>query len=243
LRKYILFFILIAPALSLKAQESSYNYTQYSVGVFASQLLPFDDLKIANKTYGFNVTGYYNASPYLNFGAELQFGQISGGSILYDESKRQSKNNYKALVFHSDISVGELVDYSDNGFLGVVKDFYIGSGFGFIYNNMSFIQRLNLSSTLGYAPGTYAFPGKDNSINLMLPIRVGYEYKIYNFFGEPFLGICIGYTHNITLGEGLDGYADPPSNFKNNSPDQFRQITFGIKYNFGLISAFQRQIN
>jgi hypothetical protein len=241
LRKFILFFILITLTLSLKAQDS-YNYAVYGVGASVSQVYPFDDLKIANKTYAVSVSGYYNWTPYVNFAAELQVGSVSGGSIVLDESKRQYDNHYKALVFHGDIALGELIDYSGSTALGVLKNFYAGTGFGFIYNDMAFIQRYNLDPT-GYTVGAYRFPGANSSVNLMVPFRFGYEFKLYNDFDEPYIGINIGYTHNVTFGENLDGYTDPPSHFKNNSPDQYRQIVIGIKYNFGPITSYTKKIN
>jgi hypothetical protein len=242
LRKFILFFILITPALSLRAQDS-YNYSVYGIGASVSQVYPFDDLKIANKSYSFSLSGYYNWTPYVNFAAELQVGSLSGGSIVLDESKRQYDNHYKALVFHGDIALGELIDYSESGFLGRIKDFYAGTGLGFISNNMAFIQRYNIDSGSGYAPGTYRFPGDNSSINIMIPVRFGYEFKIYNEYDEPYIGINIGYIHNVTFGENLDGYTDPPNHFKNNSPDQYRQIVIGIKYNFGPITSYTKKIN
>ena len=96
----------------------------------------------------------------------------------------------------------------------------------FSNNNMAYIQRVQ--PTTGYV-----FPGKDKSLNLMVPIRVGYELKIYNSFGEPFIGINLSYIMNVTWGEGLDGYGDSSDDFKNNTPDLYRQISLGIKVNFG----------
>jgi hypothetical protein len=31
----------------------------------------------------------------------------------------------------------------------------------------------------------------------------------------------------------MDGYDDPNLKFKNNAPDMYRQITLGVKFNFG----------
>jgi hypothetical protein len=47
----------------------------------------------------------------------------------------------------------------------------------------------------------------------------------------------------MTWGEGLDGYTDPGSGFKNNSQDQYRQIVVGIKINFGSVVPYTKQIN
>lgn len=241
LRKAILFFILVFSGLILRAQDS-YNYTPYGVGFFGSFNTPYDDLKKSNYGITVNATGYYNASPYTSLGLELQVGGLSGGSIVTDPNRRQYNNHYAALALHVDFALGEIIDYSRSDFLDAVKDFYLGTGFGVINNNMVFIQRTNLLPT-GYPVGAYTFPGKNSSLNLMVPLRFGYEFKIYNEWAEPYLGIQIGYIHNYTFGEGLDGYADPPSKFRNDSPDQYRQFFIGVKYNFGNPTSYIKRIN
>lgn len=242
MKKLILPFIFLAATLSLKAQDS-YNYSKYGVGVFASYNFPFADLKIANRGKTYNITGYYNLTPYVPLGAEIQFGDLSGGSTVSDVFKRQYDNHYKVFILHGDFALGELIDYEGSFFLRLVKDLYVGTGVGVINNNMAFIQRTNLIPDDLHPVGTYNFPGKNSSFNLLVPLRFGYEFKIYNDYDEPFIGINIGYVHNVTWGEGLDGYTDPPTAFKNNSPDQYRQIVVGIKVNFGGVVPYSKQIN
>ena len=241
LRKAILFFILIFSGLVLRAQDS-YNYTPYGVGFFSSYNRPYDDLKKANNSISINATGYFNASPYTSLGLELQVGGLSGGSIVTDPNRRQYDNHYKAAVLHVDFSLGEVINYSNSDFLDAIKDFYLGTGIGVINNDMAFVQRTNLLPT-GYPVGAYTFPGKNSSLNMIVPLRIGYEFKIYNEWAEPYLGIQIGYIHNYTFGEGLDGYADPPSKFRNDAPDQYRQIFIGVKYNFGNPTSYIKRIN
>jgi hypothetical protein len=72
----------------------------------------------------------------------------------------------------------------------------------------------------------------------MIPIRLGYEYAVTNDFGEPIFRVTLSYEHNLVFGEGLDGYNDPSSHFKNNNLDQYRQITIGVKFNFGSNGVF-----
>lgn len=242
LRKFILFFILIAATSSLKAQ-GSYNFGRYAIGVYGSSTLAYADLKTYTSKKAITVAGFYNLTPYLPIGAEYQMGQLVGGSIITDPNKRQFDNHYKAFILHGDIGLGEIFDYEGDPFLTIVKDFYIGTGIGVISNNMAFIQRTNLIPSDGYPVGTYTFPGQDKSLNLIIPIRFGYEYKIYSSYDEPMLSICIGYIHNMTKGEGLDGYTDPSSGFKNNSPDQYRQIVVGLKFNFGPSTSYSKSIN
>ncbi|MDB5032369.1 hypothetical protein [Mucilaginibacter sp.] len=233
--------MIIISALSLKAQDS-YNFSRYGIGFFASYNKPYADLNESNRGKTYNVTGYYNLSPYMPIGVEFQTGELSGGSIITDPDKRQYDNKYKAFILHGDLGLGEVLDYEGNFFMKIVKDFYVGTGVGFISNNMAFIQRTNLVAN-GYPIGAYTFPGKNSSMNLIVPIRFGYEFKIYNTYDEPFIGINIGYIHNITWGEGLDGYDDSSNHFKNNSQDQYSQIVVGLKFNFGGVVPYTKQIN
>ena len=45
---------------------------------------------------------------------------------------------------------------------------------------------------------------------------------------------------NFTFGEGLDGYNDPSTKFKNYDPDTFNVYSLGVKYFFGSIKAYRK---
>ena len=223
-KKLLLFFFVLIQAIAAKSQ--SYNYNSYAIGVNYNALFPYVDLATGNNTKGFGITGYYNLSSYLPLGLEFQTGELSGGGVLTDFHGREYKNKFTAIIARGDIFLGQVMDYGYSGPIRYLKDFYAGTGIGVISNNMAFIQRVQ-------AKTGYVFPGKDKSLNLIVPIRVGYELKINNTYGEPFIGINLGYVMNITFGEGLDGYDDSSKDFKNNVPDLYRQIVLGVKVNFG----------
>lgn len=219
----MLFLVLIQAAV---ARSQSYNYGSYGIGVNVSSLYPYADLAQANLTKGYSIAGYYNYSLYLPLGLEFQTGELSGGGVLTDFHGREYKNKYTAIIARGDLFLGQLAPYGYDGAIRYFKDFYIGTGIGVISNNLVFIQRVQKGTG-------YVFPGKDKSLNLMVPIRLGYELKINNSYGEPVVGINLGYVLNVTWGEGLDGYGDSSKEFKNNSPDLYRQIVVGVKVNFG----------
>jgi hypothetical protein len=177
----------------------------------------------------------------------LQFGTLSGGGLTpnFDKYGRQYTNSYEAFLLHTDFQLGEVIDYSQSDVLTILKNFYVGSGFGFVFNNNT-VQRTNIyygeNGLPNYGPSTYVFPGTNNSINLSIPLRFGYEFKIYNYFNEPSMAVDLGYVHNIVFGSGLDGYNDPRDIFKHNSQDQYRQILVGIKFYFGNITSFNKLI-
>jgi hypothetical protein len=243
LKKLALLFILSFFALTTLAQGDSYNYGRYGLGLSVGLTRPYADLKTANDGKSFSIAGYYNLTPYIPIGLELQSGDLSGGSIETDTHKRQFKNQYLALIAHGDFTLGEVIDYDNSFFMRLFKDIYFGTGVGLISNKMAFIQRTNLNPSEAYPVGTYTFPGTDRSLELLVPLRFGIDLKIYSNYSEPFMSVNIGYVHNITWGEGLDGYTDPSSGFKNNSPDQYRQIVVGVKFNFGSTVPYNKSIN
>jgi hypothetical protein len=116
---------------------------------------------------------------------------------------------------------------------------------GIIFNSNT-VQRTNVyygeNGLPNYGLSTYVFPGSNASINLTVPFRFGYEFKIYNDYEEPYMAIDLGYVHNMVFGEGLDGYDDPSAKFKNNATNQYRQIVVGVKFSFGNVTSYNKLI-
>ena len=183
----------------------------------------------------------YNYNPYIPIGVEFQVGTLSGGGTdqKLDSAGRKYSNSYKALLIHADFMLGSAIDYQDNWLLQILKNFYLGTGVGLISNSNT-VQRTNVIPSRG--PLTYVFPGSDNSINVMIPIRAGYEFKIFDAYNVPRAAIDVGYIHNFVFGEGLDGYDDPTAKFKNNAIDQYRQIVVSVKFFFGRTVSYNKLI-
>jgi hypothetical protein len=235
LKKYFLLFVLILSSVIVKAQ-GDYNFSPYGVGFGVSTIRGYTNVAKQNNTLAANINFTYNYSPYLPITLELQDGRLWGGSRVTDPSGREYENNYIALYLHADLQMGQIIDYDYSAFNEAIKNVYIGGGLGFVDDNVQ-NQRFDVRN-----PSYGNFPGTDKSINLAIPIRLGYEVKIYNEYDEPCVRIDFEYQHNIVFGEGLDGYDDPPSQFKNQHPDQYREISVVFKYNFGTIRAFTKRI-
>jgi hypothetical protein len=210
------------------------------IGFDVSTIRGYTNVAKQNNTLSFGVYGSFYPSPYFPITLELQRGRLWGGSRVTDQYRREYENNYTALLIHSDLQLGELVDYDENPIMGILKDAYLGLGGGFLHSNVQ-NQRYNLLAT-GYPVGTYRFPGKDNSTNPDINLRLGYEFKFYNEYDEPDFRLHIEYVHHFVFGEGLDGYDDPSTHFKNDHVDQYRQISIGLIYNFGTIRAYTKHI-
>lgn len=237
MKKYLLFIVLALAFYKGKAQ-GSLNYAMYGVGVSVSENHPYADLRREYNNKSFAITANYFYTPYVPIGLEFQFGKLSGGgnTLALDKDLRRYVNNYKALILHMDVQLGEVISYERNDFLNIVKNFYAGSGVGGIYN------KVDVNRTQAGSNPLYTFPGKDSGVNFIVPLRFGYEFKFYNAYDQPNIRLDIGYQHNLTFGEGIDGYNDPSTKFKNNALDQYRQITIGIKVNLGGEGSYDRDI-
>ena len=237
MKKCIVITALLFLGSNILLAQLTYRYTPYSIGAGGGLAQAAADLSKQINKSAFFINFNYNYSPYVTFTAELQAGKLAGGDRVTDKDTRAFENSFKDIVFYADFQLGEFIDYRDRKFLNMIKNFYAGTGFGVIQNKMTSIQRTSLIDP------TYVFPGQDASTELMLPLRAGYEFKIYNYYLEPYIRINAGYQVNLVYGEGLDGYNDPPKIFKNHSVDRYSLISVSVKYSFGAPVTYKKPIN
>ena len=240
MKKLILLFIFVFSVTIVKAQIG-YNYKEFGIGLDICYERGYTNVNRQDYHVGQSVSFSYNYSPYIPITAELQFGTLSGGGLTpnLDKYGRMYTNHFEGLILHGDFQLGEVLDYSESYFNSYLKGLYFGSGAGIIFNSNT-VQRTNIYPWNGSTD--YVFPGSNSSVNLTIPLRFGYEFKIFNEYEEPFMAINIGYIHNLVFGEGLDGYDDPPSKFKNNATNQYTQIVVGVKFNFGNVTSYTKVI-
>lgn len=220
--------------------QTGYNYYGWGLGLGADLSYERAYTSIPDETHhlaaGLNFI--YNFSPYTSIAAELQFGTLSGGSLLFSQDSlgQQYINHYMAFLVHSDFGLGEVLKYSNSHVLNVLKNIYVGTGFGFIFNNNT-VQRTNINPNNG--PFTYFFPGSDSEVNLIVPLRIGYEFKIYDKYDEPSCAIDLGYTRTLVFGSGVTGYDNPPGNSR---IDQYGQFVVGFKFFYGKLHSYHKPI-
>jgi hypothetical protein len=252
LKKFILFFVISLTTVAVKAQ-GGYEYARFGIGVGVGYGCAFADIRKEDYHPAFNFGINYNFNPFLPVALEFQTGKLSGGGITPDKDPygRQYQNNYHAFILHADAQAGMFFDYSGSVFLNAIRNFYIGTGIGQVYNKIVVLQRGNppafsdpsdVKNYHGELGSTNGFQPANQNTNLLIPIRVGYEFKIFDSYDRPACTITVGYQHNFTTGEGLDGYNDPTPQFKNNSKDQYGQFSIGIKYNFIGITEYSKSI-
>jgi hypothetical protein len=235
LKRTFLLFVLILSSVIVKAQ-GDYNFMPYAIGTGVSIIRGYTNVAKQNNTLAANINFTDYVSPYLPITFELQKGRLWGGSVVTDPSGREYVNNYLALKVHVDLQLGQILDYEYGDFNDAIKNIYIGGAIGLVSDNVK-NQRFDFLN-----PSYGNFPGKDQSINPLISLRAGYEVKFYNEYDEPYIRLDFEYEHNVVFGEGLDGYDDPPSKFKNNNSDQYRQISVTLKYDFGLIRSYTKRI-
>lgn len=262
--KKTLFIILLIQASVFTAKaQLGYNYAQYSLGlgidyIKASTSVPN---QLSYPAFSFNVG--YNVSPYTVFSVEYQFGTLSGGfdhvyakqvaaldptkatydSLLNaipinymktDPYELNYTNHFQMINLHADVQLGEVFDFSDDSWMTYLKNIYIGSGIGMVFNNIS-DNHARLSPDSSYYIGGY-----DRSQNIVIPARIGYQYKIFNSYDEPSILLELGYQRNFILGYGLDGFADP---VVAHQLETYSGFHFGVKFNFGSVVSYRKPLH
>jgi hypothetical protein len=83
----------------------------------------------------------------------------------------------------------------------------------------------------------YTPAGDNNAQTPFLPVRIGYEFKLYNQYSQPSVKIDIGYQYNFMFGDNLDGYTSAGNN------DAYAQFTIGVKFAIGGVTSYRKQIH
>ncbi|RBQ05799.1 hypothetical protein [Pedobacter miscanthi] len=217
------------------------NYFKMSYGFGGGINKSYTD--VYKGSYGYTAYGVfdYHITPFVTFGLEGQYGMVQGGDIATDPHNRQFVNQYMAISANAKLMLGELVNYDKSEFLYNMRGLYVGMGVGAIKNKITDIVRYK-PSWAAYDPGYGPFPGEDKSINLLVPLNFGFNYFIYDGYGYMRYVININAQSNFTFGEGLDGYNDSSTKFKNYSPDVYNTYTIGFKYMFGTIKSYRKTL-
>ncbi|WP_299290486.1 hypothetical protein [uncultured Mucilaginibacter sp.] len=240
MKKILLLVAFVVSSYTVFAQIG-YNYHQISLGAGISTVKIHGDLNKAYSQAAFNLNLNYHFTPFVTFSVEGQTGKLESANadtakVLYGE---QSSNKYTALIFHADVQLGEFINYSDDfsaipiltKILNGAKNIYIGTGVGVIFNKMDYINRQD------YKDPNFSYAGLDKSNELVIPVRIGYEYKIYNAYDEPQIRIDFGYQGNFSTGDNMDGIKS------GHYGDWYSQVTLGIKIGIGGVTSYRKPIH
>jgi hypothetical protein len=226
----ILTLIVCCTTLIAKAQVG-YDYSQYDLGVAAGldQVTGNAQTKTTTQSIHFNFN--YNFTPFTNFVFEVQLGRLRGGDSVTTSTGRYFNNDFSAYIFRGQLQLGEIFDYSNSAFKNAIKNLYVSAGAGFIVNHITQNSRISMK--------TGAFTGGLNSSNEpFIPLRIGYEFKIFNKYQQPATKVDLGYEYNLTFGDGLDGFA------ASDRREVYTQFTVGIKFAIGGgIISYRKQVH
>ena len=219
----ISFFSLAASA------QLGYNYSPYDIGVAGGINKVYGDAQTQKNTKSLHLSFTYNQTPFINYVFEAQIGNLAGGNAVKDLYGRQFSNDYSAYIARAQLQAGELIDYDNNAVANAFKNFYLSTGLGLVVNN-------NTTNRYSYQINLYT-PGENQSTEVFLPIRIGYEFKIFNAYNEPSVKIDLAYQYNYVFGDELDGFK------AGNSNDTFTQVTLGVKFALGVKTSYRKQIS
>jgi hypothetical protein len=211
--------------------QLGFNYSRYDIGTAVGFNTVFGDAQTQKTTESVNFNISYNQTPYTNFVFEAQLGKLTGGDSLHTTTGRYFNNDFYAFVFRGQLQFGEFIDYSRSPFLNGIKNFYISAGLGYIYNRITQINRYSYLK-----PGLYT-PGLNSSKTPIIPIRIGYELKLFNKYDQPSVRIDLGYEFNYGLNDNIDGFVAGTRN------DAYGQFALGVKFAIGGgVTSYRKQI-
>lgn len=175
-------------------------YHSFEIGAGITLNATVGDAETIGRTASPHININYNPNLYTVITAEYQVGKLKGGDSVLTLSGRQFSSNFNAFFVKGQLQAGHLFGQSDVVLTQLASDFYIGSGIGIIFNNIKEVNR-----TSRYFQDYYT-GGPDKSQNLLIPLRVGYDFKVLNYYKEVLFRIDAAYQHNLMLGDGMDGF-------------------------------------
>ena len=241
LKKIFLFYFFFG---CVNASAQQFNFKRYGIGLSTGVTHAFTDVPEMKIAPSIVLTADYFITPFVSTYLDLQFGNIKGGSKEVDFANlpnkhgREFSNSYLSATLNTRLALGQLVYYEDNRIVNAIKGLYLGLGVGLIQNNVKNVRVQPLvqpNQTVGYV-----FPGVNNSTNVTVPLNVGINFEIKDSWSETRYILGVNYQSNLTFGEGLDGYNDPPEIFENNGFDMYNMGTISFKYCFGPSHGFYR---
>jgi hypothetical protein len=230
LKTTILTLLVCCTTLIARAQIG-FDFSHYEVGFGAGFNSVYGDAQTQTTTPTFHLNFTYDPTPYVNIVFEGQFGRLAGGDSLHTSTGRQFTTDLTAIMIRPQLQLGEILDYSRSPFNNAIKNLYISAGLGFVVSHITNINRFSIKN-----PGIYT-PGVLNSQGPFIPLRVGYEFKVFNKYQQPAFKIDLGYEYNLVLSDNLDGFTSG-SHF-----DAYAQFIIGVKFAFGGdIVSYRKQI-
>lgn len=185
MNRFVLFIVLIFVVRDLKAQQFSLSGGGGAVGSYTTD-------PIIHTSYAANGDVGYYITPYFNIELEAQVGRLAGQTL----NNVGFLNRYQVVIVQSNLQLGTFFGPYDDSFLTIFKSFSVGTGLGMLHDRMT--------NTVFGPYGIYYHPK-----NLMIPLKLGYEFTLLSDYGTPKVKVDLLYNYNQMLKGGLYGNFGP----------------------------------
>ena len=225
IKRLLLFGAFIACTQSLYAQIG-YTYKKFSLGFGMGNTTAYADTKYIRTTTTYNASLSLHLTPYFTVALQEQFGNLAGGDtaiIAY----RWFQSSITATYLTAQLQAGEFLNYSQDRTANFFKNFYLSTGIGMVNNTINRINNTVGNSFLPYYLQKSCFS---------VPLSTGYEFKLFNRYGEPAVRLDFSYTIHITFGDGLDGY------YQLSNKKYYDYLAIAIKVGLGPQGFYRKSI-
>ncbi|TAE37637.1 MAG: hypothetical protein EAY66_05460 [Sphingobacteriales bacterium] len=212
----------------------------------------FKDIE-TNKQGIFGLTADYYVTPYVSVGLDFNRVYLKNG---LDDYHRMYRSNFHSIEFKSSVVMGQFFKYDVDNWLLLFKNFYLGTGVGFLwgsnnvkdYNILLDPYRTNTGNMLaqGNPPGHRQHKNDDGKKifnGVTVPLEIGYNVNFFDDYDEIRHVLSISYRTNFTTTDNINGYADRTSvGFKNLYRDTYSSVNLTYKYHFGAFGTYYKPI-
>lgn len=183
-------------------------------------------------------------TPFIYGGIEYNMVQLKDGP---DKHNRAFISDFSSIELRGNVSAGQFIDFSYSPFLYAIRNVNAGIGIGFISGKNNVAEyppgtdaTTPTSPTVPYPRRTHINDrGKSKFSSVVaLPISIGYNLNIYNAYQEVKFVVGFQYKMVFTTSDDIDGFADDPQFFQNNSKDSYTTMGVSLKYLFGPKSLY-----
>jgi len=206
-----------------------------------------------NKQSIFGVNGDFYVTPFVSIGLDLNKVSLKNG---LDDYHRIYRSEFYSVEFKGAVVMGQFFKYDVDNWLLLFKNFYVGSGVGFLWgsNNVKDFNpsldpyRGPTSNMLkqGNPPGHRQHDkddGKSIFNGVTVPVEIGYNVNFFDDYDEIRHVVSIGYRTNFTTTDNINGYADRTNaGFRNLYRDTYSSVNITYKYHFGAFGTYFKPI-
>ncbi len=165
-------------------------------------------------------------------GVESYFGQLGSTQPANNWTAGFNEtSNFASVDLNAKITVGNYLNYPSSAILRMLSGFYVGTGYGLVYSN--------ISKFTGKFKPSYKDLNNELSTGLLrqntvftpyIPLNVGFRVHMKKFLGSTNAQFMINYQINYTFSDFVDGYSSPPSTTKNQVNDCYTVVTLGFSF-------------